>query len=777
MITWFGFFPAVGITSDVELEIVAEAGHTIWDVDERLAMVEVARGNDSVEIIGFNLIFVVGGEEVRHFVVGDLDANSVGIYYVDLSGYDGDLTEIRLAPVFVDGEEGKVSSRFKVNDRWKFSNVSEIEGVVVPVSSGSSSGGGGSSGGGSSSVTPVVTDPVVCVENWSYSEWGDCVGGVRLRNASDSNSCGSVADRLALSEGCESAECVVDGDCDSGDYCNNGNCVPVGSECVVDSDCVYRGPGFVCNSGSECGWDAPIGIPVPEFGIEETYRMYDLEENRNSALTYTENSEGGFYTHYVDNTHVNSTDGNSPGIGDYSVLDNFGTIEKPRKTVPGDIPEGSVVEIHGGPYEYGHISSGYRIPPFKSAGTMTSPVFIRGFSSTSQIRFNKTSVKLEGTYLIVENILLTNGWFQPQYTHDPILYPNYVSLRNIEIYGGPEMNAAAINAKGNNMVIYNCHIHDNGNPLSENENDFHGVFTGKYSGPAWIVDNYIHENGGDSIQINSGANPLDELARYIYIGRNIMHGDGENAIDLKQCRDVIISENQMYGYRPSPFSGGSDGTPMIINDDLPHETIWIINNKIWNSSHGMRLQDAGYVLGNVVYDILGNGMTMYGSTGNISIVSNTFYNTGWGIKYGSGGATSSLKIENNIVVNVTVPSATHVELPYFTLAGNSTMNHNLVFQLGGYSKIRWGISSSENLTQFQTRTGKGEGCMEVDPLFIDSENGNFSLLSGSLAINSGIESDTYQTFHDLYGIDIKKDVEGVVRPQGSGWDIGAYEYS
>ena len=44
-------------------------------------------------------------------------------------------------------------------------------------------------------------------------------------------------------------------------------------------------------------WVPPIGIPRPEFGIEETYRMYDNVLNRNSALTYTQNAEGGFYTH------------------------------------------------------------------------------------------------------------------------------------------------------------------------------------------------------------------------------------------------------------------------------------------------------------------------------------------------------------------------------------------------------------------------------------------------------------------------------------------------
>ena len=83
-------------------------------------------------------------------------------------------------------------------------------------------------------------------------------------------------------------------------------------------------------------WQPPIGIPRPEFGIEETYRMYDDPANRNPDLTYTQNAEGGFYTHYIDNTHPNATNNGNP----------YGTESVPRTSISTNIPEGSVVEIH-----------------------------------------------------------------------------------------------------------------------------------------------------------------------------------------------------------------------------------------------------------------------------------------------------------------------------------------------------------------------------------------------------------------------------------------------
>jgi hypothetical protein len=53
-------------------------------------------------------------------------------------------------------------------------------------------------------------------------------------------------------------------------------------------------------------------------------------------------------------------------------------------------------------------------------------------------------------------------------------------------------------------------------------------------------------------------------------------------------------------------------------------------------------------------------------------------------------------------------------------------------------------------------------------LFVDNTNGNFHLLPSSQPINIGTS---------LVNTVVSFDIEGVSRPQGSGYDIGAYEYS
>ena len=109
-------------------------------------------------------------------------------------------------------------------------------------------------------------------------------------------------------------------------------------------------------------WIPPIGIPTPEFGIRETYRIYDVPANRNPALTYSQNAEGGYYTHYVDSNDPDATDTSNP----------YGTVATPRKTIPFTVTEGSVVEIHHAlAYnEYGSYVNG--------AGTVDRPIFVRG---------------------------------------------------------------------------------------------------------------------------------------------------------------------------------------------------------------------------------------------------------------------------------------------------------------------------------------------------------------------------------------------------------------
>jgi len=54
-----------------------------------------------------------------------------------------------------------------------------------------------------------------------------------------------------------------------------------------------------------------------------------------------------------------------------------------------------------------------------------------------------------------------------------------------------------------------------------------------------------------------------------------------------------------------------------------------------------------------------------------------------------------------------------------------------------------------------------------DPGFVDAAGGDFHLREGSPAIDAGL---------DLRGAGVAEDFAGTPRPQGAGYDLGAYEY-
>ena len=534
---------------------------------------------------------------------------------------------------------------------------------------------------------------------------------------------------------------------------------------------------------------APVGIPSPSFGITQEHFMYAGRRFEAGGFAYKDAGNGP-YSHYVDNSRSCQ-----------DLFNPYGDIDSPRCTVPTELPAGSVVEIHGGSYPSLVVN--------EAKGNASQPIFIRGYSRDSR----PTIVESPGiyishaSYLIVENLVTDGRSLSAERSSGGLVIrqpSDHVSVRYVESrnYPMPEFCPKRKGGVGcwfgtvwgvgadkkwkrdeiiEDIVLYKNHIHHNGDYVPRYESGRHAINVSGGTRRVWILDNVLEYNAEDGIQVYwKKGGSRGEPAEKVYIGRNIIRNNGENAVDIKQAFDVIVSGNEMYGYHRTDFpASGSDGSAVVLNDDAPNDRLWIINNRIHDSSKAVRSQTKGraYVIGNVIYGISDGkrepsspgrayGVAIWSSSAKeFYALNNTIYDASGGI-YANHGR--EIYVRNNIVADLGLTSNTergyHITLnrKNFSII---KVDHNLLFQGGGKIRLR-GVKCEQ-------------GCILGESVrFVDEKGGDFSLQKDSPAIDAGARSnkDPFSVFELLYGLDIKQDLVGHGRPLGNSFDIGAYEY-
>ncbi len=498
-------------------------------------------------------------------------------------------------------------------------------------------------------------------------------------------------------------------------------------------------------------WTAPIGIPTPAFGISETHSMYvGKTYDFGSGPEPYRDAGNGPYTHYVDNTHPSATDTANP----------YGTAGKPRVTIPQGLAPGSVVEVHGGPYTY---NTGGKIY-INGIGSAAAPIFVRGDSNRPQLNYE---VIVVGQYLILENVTIYNMGLSIRvptgYSYSGAIH--HIGIRNCELYGNETTTGVATilmagsGVDKNNIVIYNNHIHHSGDYDYPLENDKHGINILNDTHYVWVVDNHIHHNGGDSFQSGHG---VAYTASHLFIGRNIMHDDGENAVDLKEVTDIIVSQNAMYNYPIRDPSSDGTITATHYGPTLGTKRAWFLFNEMYNADTAANQVSSGpedvYYIGNVIHDI--QGWVFRGwSHRNVYHIGNTMYRVGNGIDDESAPDVQAV-IVDNIFGQLNSAGGQHIVLNYTDYRNNAVVSNNL-FEGGAHTN-----TPSPN-------------SIEADPRFVAPTQNNFHLQAISPAIDAGISSgvvqEVFDRFEQLYGVNIRKDIEG--EPRAGTWDIGAYEYA
>ena len=534
----------------------------------------------------------------------------------------------------------------------------------------------------------------------------------------------------------------------------------------------YTPPVAVVGSSS---W---IGVPNPDWGAT-IGNPIDYTCGPRPA-PWTSGQEGYYY--------VNDATGSDSG-------NPYGYPSAPRDTLPAPIPAGSYVEVHG---TYSNTVGGtIRI---NAAGTSTDPVCVVGLEGqepTFTVTNNKTIV--HGDYLIIDNVIFgQDGNKGVQIGSDPTLPADYIMIRNSEVDGDPTVSGTAFGIDSGGAasdpstatVLYNNYIHNIGPATDTDDSDAHMINSASNTDSIWILNNTLSTSIGSGIVLGGNSSQISNA----YVAGNSVTASRQSGIWVKGCSDCVISQNTVTNVGDRCFNWEQGSSPSKgLGGQYVIDEVWYIFNWVEGNRYGLRFAgtspgNAGtaYVVGNVFVDnnrTEGTCFDAYNGTdvarGPVAVhvdgandvryfVDNTLYNNNSGMQLESGD-------DDNVTGNIVVNTNNALGKDFWIEAASVTeIDYNHHYNASG-NEYRWGTTNYATLPAFHTATSESPNSQSGDPLFTNAAGDDFTLQSGSPAIDQNKESPIYDKFFTDFGISIEVDYNGDPRNVGGGWDMGAFE--
>ncbi|RUA16125.1 MAG: hypothetical protein DSY55_04775 [Clostridia bacterium] len=157
-----------------------------------------------------------------------------------------------------------------------------------------------------------------------------------------------------------------------------------------------------------------------------------------------------------------------------------------------------------------------------------------------------------------------------------------------------------------------------------------------------------------------------------------------------------------------------------------------------------------------------------GSTEDCTVVNNTFFEND-SVQDGNGEILLQYDTRRNVIVNNILQANSQGYLitnPY-TENSDNVVGYNLYYlPIGQWSEWQWKGVSYQGFADWQSGTGNDVHGLFADPQFTDPVASDFTLQPSSPAIDAADSARAPDA-----------DFLGAPRPQGSGDDLGAYEYA
>lgn len=299
-----------------------------------------------------------------------------------------------------------------------------------------------------------------------------------------------------------------------------------------------------------------------------------------------------------------------------------------------------------------------------------------------------------------------------------------------------------LDATPTSFIITNNHIHDIGG---------HGILLRWGMTNVLLENNIVHDCGpdpapyqGDGVFLRVGGNSAavptnvtvrkNEFYDFPVKGCIIIGGLKNGVIERNKCYDVKAANG--FGFA----LGGSESVNSVDDVTFRNNLITFNNQSKWGGLFRLALDG--------------------GSVSNIKYYNNTLIGAGseWVFKITPGiYSIQNLDIRNNLISG---SSQYYFYITPTTAISNSFVSDNNLFFGGGATPF-YHFNTAKNLTTWQNDANQDTGSINANPLL----NPDHSLSSASSAINKGV------AFYSFLN-----DYDNISRPQGSAWDIGAYEY-
>ena len=385
---------------------------------------------------------------------------------------------------------------------------------------------------------------------------------------------------------------------------------------------------------------------------------------------------------------------------------NDGTEASPWKTInkaTASLVAGQTAYVRAGTYNEGVI--------FRNSGIAGQYVSLVAYSGERPV--------IEGAGLSTYSLVNLNG-------------QSYVNFSGFRLQNG----TVGISNGRSNIVIGNNEIFNFTNPGITLDNCSVALVKGN------LTDNVVSSSWGECITFSQ--------CEYIDIAYNEVRNSltstmGGEGIDVKGSKHIRVYGNVVHDLNHL-------GIYLDSYDGLDYD-IEVFNNKVFNCTDGIVISaeqrnrvEKIRVYNNIVYDcrLFGIGIVNYPTHQE---------NTGYPL--------NDVVIENNTIASVGGIKIDNKD------GSNVTVRNNIIYGIPSAINISGtpaGMVLANNLSDQGTVSALGTGSIVADPMFVNPILKDFTLKSGSPAINTGFSNDL------TFDYSLKS------RPAGSGIDIGAYEY-